>query len=160
MSSEGDLALLRWPLVTAFSARVCLDLVPKGSVNDRIVPARIGFPLVRDQSGVGRVGEHHIEIAPRERLAARHPALLRMADLGNDPARIAGPLQQPDGTLLQIKFEDRPNGLGFALVHGELAVPNIVAKRRRTPRPHALLPGGRDLVPDALGRDLALELGE
>ena len=37
---------------------------------------------------------------------------------------------------------------------------DVVAERQRAAHPHALALGGRDLVADALARDLALELGE
>src|SRR5258708_26215748 len=42
----------------------------------------------------------------------------------------------------------------------ELAIADLIAERSPTPHPHALLPGGSDLVADALANDLPLELGE
>src|SRR5258708_4229424 len=42
----------------------------------------------------------------------------------------------------------------------ELAVADLIAERGPTPHPHALLPGGGDLVADALANDLPFELGE
>src|SRR5260370_42113371 len=42
----------------------------------------------------------------------------------------------------------------------ELSVADLIAERSPTPHPHALLPGGGDLVADALANDLPLELGE
>jgi hypothetical protein len=48
---------------------------------------------------------------------------------------------------------------GFALDNNELAILELVAEWGAThPKPFAL--GGRDLVPDALGSKLALELGK
>ena len=48
----------------------------------------------------------------------------------------------------------------LCLVDEELAVLGPVAERHDAAHPHALLLRGRDLVADALGRDLPLELGE
>ena len=48
---------------------------------------------------------------------------------------------------------------GFVIDH-QLPVLDAVAVGRHPAHPHALLSAGGDLVADALGRDLALELGE
>src|SRR5260221_13352669 len=42
----------------------------------------------------------------------------------------------------------------------ELAVADLIAERGPSTHPHALFPGGGDLVADALANDLPLELGE
>ena len=56
--------------------------------------------------------------------------------------------------------EDRANRLGLRRIGNQLAVDCIEAKRNGSSHPHALYLRGRDLVPDPLGADLALELGE
>ncbi len=70
------------------------------------------------------------------------------------------PLLGRDGAAFQVAGEDGADQ-GGGLVHdvqGSLADP--VAERHHTSHPDALLLGSRDLVPDALARDLALELGK
>src|ERR1041385_9304230 len=53
-----------------------------------------------------------------------------------------------------------PNGWGFVLIHNERAVLGPVAERYEAAHPEALLLASRDLVADALARDLPLELGK
>ena len=57
-------------------------------------------------------------------------------------------------------LEDAADDRRFGLVDDQLPVLDVVAERRPAAHPHALLAGGRELVPDALADDLALELGE
>ena len=47
-----------------------------------------------------------------------------------------------------------------ASIDGYLSILGVVAERRHAADPKSLAFGGRDLVPDALGGDLALELGK
>ncbi len=61
---------------------------------------------------------------------------------------------------LEIAAEDGPDPLGLGFVDGDLAVPGVIAKRRHAADPETLALGGRNLVPDPLGGDLALELGK
>jgi hypothetical protein len=58
------------------------------------------------------------------------------------------------------RLEDAPHGGGLVLVHHEFAVLHIVPERDIAAHPHPLHAGGADLVADALGRDLPLELRE
>ena len=52
------------------------------------------------------------------------------------------------------------DAVGLGLIDGDLAVLGVVAERRHAADPKALALGGGDLVPDALGGDLPLELGK
>ena len=65
-----------------------------------------------------------------------------------------------DATFLQISLEDQSHPFGFLLDDDKLAIFQLIAEGEGTahPKPPAL--GGRDLVPDALGSDLPLELGK
>ncbi len=64
------------------------------------------------------------------------------------------------GPDLEEAGEDPADMRGGFLVDHQLAVLDAVAVGRHPAHPHALLPAGGDLVADALGRHLALELGE
>ena len=61
---------------------------------------------------------------------------------------------------LEEAGEDPAHMLGGFVVDHQLPVLDAVAVGRHPAHPHALLPAGGDLVADALGRHLALELGE
>ena len=50
--------------------------------------------------------------------------------------------------------------LGLGLIDGDLSVLGIIAERHHAADPQPLALGGRNLVPDPLRGDLALELGE
>jgi hypothetical protein len=61
---------------------------------------------------------------------------------------------------LEEAGEDPADMLGALVVDHQLPVLDAVAVGRHPAHPHALLAAGGDLVADALGRHLALELGE
>ena len=60
----------------------------------------------------------------------------------------------------EIAAEDGPNAVGLSFIDGDLSVLGVIAKRRHAADPKTLALGGGNLVPDALGGDLALELGK
>ncbi len=53
-----------------------------------------------------------------------------------------------------------PDSFGFRRINDQPPLANVISQRRHASHPHALALGGSDLVPDALARDLAFELGE
>ncbi len=57
-------------------------------------------------------------------------------------------------------MEDSPNAVGFYVIYGDLSILGVIAERHHATDPKALALGGGYLVPDALGGDLALELGK
>lgn len=75
-------------------------------------------------------------------------------------ARLGTAIEHCRGSDLGKALEDHVDRLRLAFVDDELAVFHIVAERHEATHPHALLAGGRDLVPDTLADNLALELGE
>ena len=68
--------------------------------------------------------------------------------------------QLVEAAELEIAPEDQPHPLGLLLDDDQLLVLAGIAQRHHAADPQALLLGGGDLVADALGGDLALELGE
>src|SRR5215211_7485415 len=69
-------------------------------------------------------------------------------------------LQRRQGSEREVALEDQPDGRSLVLSDHELAVAHLVAKGDAAADPDAPALRGRDLVADALARDLALELGE
>ena len=86
--------------------------------------------------------------------------VLRDAHLGDDPSLAKVGHQQVEAAKLQIPPEDGPDPLGLLLNHDDLAVLGLISERDHAADPEALALGGRDLVADTLGGDLALELGK
>src|SRR5712675_1042010 len=65
-----------------------------------------------------------------------------------------------EAAKLKIATVNEPHQLGLGFVDPDLAVLGIVAERHHPADPQTLALGGRDLVANALGSDLAFELGE
>src|ERR1700704_3011813 len=88
--------------------------------------------------------------------ADRAPGLER-SHLGDDPSLTKVGHQQVEAAKLQIPPKDGPDPFGFLLNHDDLA---ILAEWGYAADPQALALGGCDLVADALGGHLTLELGK
>src|SRR3954469_603155 len=69
-------------------------------------------------------------------------------------------LQRRERSELKVTLEDQPHRRGLIVPDHELALPHLISERHDAADPDALAFGGRDLVADALARDLALELGK
>ena len=113
-----------------------------------------------DAADEDRVGEHAVELAAREGGAAAAAAVavepLRRADAGS----IEFGLQPADRAEREIALEDPPDQRRFVGHRGEGARLGAVADRDHAAHPQAPRLGGGDLVADALGGELALELAE
>jgi hypothetical protein len=68
--------------------------------------------------------------------------------------------QQVQATKLEIEAEDCADRLRLTFIDRDLAILGVVAERHHATDPQPFALGGRDLVPDPLRGDLALELGE
>jgi hypothetical protein len=82
------------------------------------------------------------------------------ANLGHDALLTQVGHEQAEGAEPQIAAEDGPDPVSLSVVDGYLAVSCVVAERRHATDPETLAFGSGDLVADALGGDLALELGK
>ena len=80
--------------------------------------------------------------------------------LGDDAAVAQIHQQLVEAAEIEIAAEDQPHPLGLLLHDDELLVLAGIAQRHHAADPQAPLLGGGDLVANALGGDLALELGE
>jgi hypothetical protein len=65
--------------------------------------------------------------------------------------------KRPDRAEREIALENQPNDLGLVLLEKELPVLQPVAEWNDAADPDALLLRRRDLVADALARDLPLD---
>jgi hypothetical protein len=91
--------------------------------------------------------------------ADRAPGLER-SDLGDDPPLAKVRHQPVEAAKLEVAAENGANPLSFLFNHNDLAVLGFVSERGYAADPKPLALGGGDLVPNALGGDLTLELGK
>src|SRR5712675_3307893 len=100
------------------------------------------------------------DTAARERNPADDLACFQGTELGDNALLAQIGHEGGEAAKLKIATEYDPHPLGLSFVDPDLAVLGIVAERHHPADPQALTLGGRDLVADALGSDLAFELGE
>jgi hypothetical protein len=127
-----------------------VDAVPRLGADDGIVFAGIAVALVDRLADIGAVAEHPVEVFLIDPVPARHI----------DAARADFPRQFRAGPDLEEAGEDPADMRGGFLVDHQLPVLDAVAEGRHPAHPHAHLATRGDLVADALGGHLALELGE
>ena len=147
-------------LALGVGGKLRLHLVPLVALDDRLVEARIDRAAMRDVAGVDRVLEKEVELAAGERPPAHRLAGPGPAVWNGDALRVQFVCQAAHVPQRQVAGVDPADQRGVAFDDGEAAFVGAVAKRRNTPHPHALGLGGRQLVADPLGGDLALELRE
>ena len=116
--------------------------------------------LMDDLAPVEAVAEQIIQRPTVERMTARDVAIVPHAPLAGHAVGEEPAAQGPHRTKLAVPPEDRPHGLGFARVDDQPPGLDVVAQGRLAAHPQAFLLRRGDLVPDALARELALELGE
>ncbi len=127
-----------------------VNLVPCFTVDDGVMLAGIALPLVDRLADVGAVRQHPVEVLLVDPVAA-WGADAAVADLARQFCGRAD-LQEPG--------EDPAHMIGDLIDYHQLPVLDPVSVGRNPAHPHAFAPRGGDLVADALGRHLALELGE
>ncbi len=88
-----------------------MNLLPCLSIHDGFVLPGVTNLLVADLADVDRVREQFIKGAAREGSASRANAVLRYANLRDDPAPIEIMFQQTDTFQFEIPFIDIPNEL-------------------------------------------------
>src|SRR5215203_601403 len=146
----------------AMSVRRELSLcaVPGHLLHDRRMQAIIGLPPVRELPDVDRVGQDLVEVAPAERLAAAASTRSIDALRHNQASGIEPTLEGADGAELDITGKQAPDQDRMVLDDVQGPVLDPIAERHHATHPDALLLRCSNLVPDALARDLALELSE
>ena len=87
-------------------------------------------------------------------------ACLESPHLGDNASCAQVRHQQVEAAELEIAAKDVADTVGLGFIDGDLPVLGVVSQWRHAADPQALALGGGDLVPDALGGDLPLELGK
>src|SRR5712671_4496745 len=95
-----------------------------------------------------------------ERNAADPLPQLQRSHLGDDPPFAQVGHEQIEAAELEIAAEDSADPLGLGLIDGDLSILGVIAERRHAADPNSLALRSRNLVPDALGGDLPLELSK
>lgn len=149
--------------VPAFFLQQFLRVIPRFFVDDRLMYARIGLVVVFAHSDVDGVLQRLVDVRRGESAAAMRPAA-PSADscAGSESFCVKCRRRIPCGTELQIGREDAPDNFGFLRYNLQLFRIGVgdVSHGREPAAIHPFLLCRRHLVPDALGDDLALELGE
>ena len=127
-----------------------VDAVPRFAVDDGVVLSGIALALVDRLADIGAVRQHPVEVLLFDPVAT----------LGADAARADLARQFRAGADFEEPGEDPAHMTGGLIVDNQFSVLHEITVGRHAPHPHALPAAGGDLVADALGRHLALELGE
>src|SRR5258708_6781445 len=111
-------------------------------------------------SAVESVLQHEVQGSPGEGLVAEAATESIHTGFASYPVPFKLGLEGKDRAERRVAPVDVAHALRLGLVHDELPVLHVVAKRRQAPHPHASLLGCGNLVADTLPGDLALELGK
>src|SRR5208283_3030187 len=119
-----------------------------------------GLPAMIDLPEVVAIAQDMGERPGGQMNAANCLAGRQRPDTGSNVPTPQCPLQRANGSQFKIEIEDQANDRCFLLVHMEFALAEPIAEGHDPAHPQSLLLRRRDLVANALARDLALELGE
>src|SRR6266853_6480705 len=135
-----------------------LDGVERGAVEDRLMLAGMDLATVDDVADVEAVLEEMREGANAILPASFRPAACEGADLRGDVAPTEFLRQGADRAAFEIEPEHGADRLGLLRHDDQLLAHAGIAERDGAADPNALTLRGRNLVPDPLADDLALEL--
>src|SRR5229473_103118 len=135
-----------------------LDGVERGAVEDRLMLAGMNFATVGHVADVEAVLEEMRQRADAISPAPHRPAAREGADLRGDVAPTEFLRQGADRAAFEIEPEHGADRLGLLGHDDQLLADAGIAERDGAADPNALALRGRNLVPDPLADDLALEL--
>jgi len=135
----------------------CLEQV---AIDNRLMLAWVDFAVVNHLADVGAIGEQVVEGPAAERTTTPDIAFAAHHPLARHTGADEAPAQFGDVRRVKVLAHDPPYRLGLFGHRHQLLVGDGVAQGQGAAHPHTLGARGRNLVPDPLGRDLALELGE
>src|SRR6516225_8027653 len=118
------------------------------------------FVFEDDFADIETIAKQMRERPPCERYAADGLAGLERTNLGDDAPLAQVSHQQVEAAELEIAAEDSPDPFCLSFIDRDLSTLGVIAERGHASDPEPLALGCRDLVADALGGDLALELGK
>src|SRR5262245_10251899 len=146
----------------AVALRVELGLhgVKEITIEDGGLLARKDVALEGDLADIEAVAQEMGERTARERDASDRPPALERSHLGDDASFTQVGHEAAEAAQLEIPPKDGPHPLGLLLNYDDLAVPGRVSQGNDAADPQPLALGSGDLVADALGGDLPLELGK
>src|SRR6266446_3468004 len=147
-------------VIVALVVELGLHRVKEITIDDGGLLAGEDLALEGDLADVEPIAQKMGERAAGEWDAANGAPGLERSRLGDDPALAKVGHQQVEAAKLQIPPKDGPNPLSLLFNHDYLSVLGLVSERGYAADPQPLALGGRDLVADALGGHLSLELGE
>ena len=137
-----------------------LDRIEQAPIDDGRLLACERLALEHHLSDVEPVAKQMSERPPCEGNGADALARLQDPSLADHATLAQVCHYQVEASKLEIAAEDVPHPVRLGFIDGDLAVFGVVANRSHAANPKTLPLRGRDLVADALGGDLALELGE
>src|SRR5215471_8846721 len=116
--------------------------------------------FMNDLAEIDPVLQHQVQSTAGKPISTPGSARRTQPGLAEDALGFQLFLQQADRAQLEVAPEYMTDGFGLGLVDEQFPVPGVISQGRIASHPHSLLLRGRDLVPDPLTSDLALELGE
>ena len=117
-------------------------------------------PLVPDAPGIERVAQHLMDVPAREAAATDRPAARQHPHPAAKPEPQRLRMHRPHGAEAPVELEELAHHRRLVLADLQRASVGIVAEGHQPAHPEAAPLGGGDLVADALGGHLALELRE
>ena len=106
------------------------------------------------------VRQYGSKMPTRERQATTNPSAPAGMSFCRQTALLGSELEWVQGTHFSVERKYLANRRNLFGVDDELSVPHVIAERHHASHPHALPLGGGNLVANALGCYLPLELGE
>src|SRR6266446_3644730 len=141
-------------------AQLGLDGLEQVPIDNGWLLALEDLTLKQHVSDIEAIAEQMGERSARERDAAYGLPGLERPHLGDDAPLAQVGHEQIEAAELEVAAEDGSDRLCFRLIDRNPAILRVIAERCHAADPETLALGGGDLVPDALGGDLALELGK
>ena len=147
-------------MVSHLLVQLGLDGFEQTSIDNCGLLASQCLSLEDDIADIKPVAKEVGEWTAGERDAPHGFARLQGPHLGENAPRAQVRHEQVEGAQLELAAKDASDTVGLGFIDGDLPILGVVPQWRHAADPQALARGCRDLVPDAFGGDLPLELGK
>ncbi|SMX25904.1 hypothetical protein BOA8489_04049 [Boseongicola aestuarii] len=138
--------------------QLLLHIIPDVRINDGGVLPLKDLALVPDTPRINGVGQNVMDMPPIKGTAAALSSARSNPLFSSKPHAVCHVAHRPHGAKLLIESVKRADGLCFWLKDLQGASVRLISHGNITSHPEALLLGGGDLVPNALGRHFSLKL--